>query len=136
MSFRILDKGEFGLKEALPEGFCSIDRGGTVRFHKEDLALVGIEDVAVLLTDELTLRIAIRRPKPNEGRQAYRIAPAMWGGKKGGKDLGRRQLLLKRALREIRIDPEAAAGRYELTTKDDMLIISLAGIEERSAEQE
>lgn len=130
MAFQVIEKKAFTSCESIPDGFCSVDRGGTGRFHTEDLALVEIDKVAIVLVDEMTLRIGLRKPRPGEEAKAYLCRPVYAGRRPDEK---RRQVSLRSALSELRIDPEAAAGRYELTTKDDLLIINLAGIEAKEA---
>ena len=125
MSFKMLEKRSFST-DPIPEGFMSIDKGGTARFHTDDLELAGIDDTAIVLVDESTLRIALRKPRDGEEARAYRVAPVRSGSKV---DPARRQMLLRSALNELRIEPRNAAGRYELRTKDDLLIVSLADIE-------
>lgn len=131
MSFKVLEKRAF-FSDPIPEGFVSIDKGGTARFHTEDLELVGIDGAAIVLVDETTLRIALRKPREGEEARAYRVAPVRCGSKV---DPARRQLMLRSALNEIRVDPKRAAGRYELRTKDDLLIVGLADIAGDKQEQ-
>ena len=129
MSFKVLEKGAFTFKEALPENFCSIDRTGTARFCRQDLELVGLEDEAVILTDELGMRIALRKPRAGEKQHAYRLAVQKYG-KRANPD--RRAISFRRALAELHLDPKDTAGRFELTTKDDLLIVTLCDMSEAS----
>ncbi len=108
----------------LEEGYVALCAAGNARFHREDLALVGIEGAATVLTDELTLRIALRKPRPNETGKTMLVTSPKEGT---AAERTRAHVRLAGALRELRLDPKAAKGRYELTTKDDLLIINLAG---------
>lgn len=130
MSFRLVEKKVFSSTDVIPEGYVSIDRGGNARFHAEDLQLVGIEGVAIVLVDEMTLRIGIRKPRSGEQQNAYMVRP-VYKGKKP--DRSRLQISLRSALNELRLEAKAVAGRYQLMSKGDLLTINLAGIEEKEA---
>jgi len=123
MSFTVLEKGAWAVREALEQGQVSISKTGQARFCREDLDLVGITDSLVILLDQELLRLAFRKPRSGEEQNAYRVTGAH-SGKRVAKT--RATVQIGRALREIRLEPEAVAGRYELTTKDDLLILNLA----------
>lgn len=113
---------EFVTNRGLADGEVSLDKNGTATFRAEDLALVGIDGVAVVLVDELTMRVAVRAARPSDGKRALLVKPVK---RHNGKLTGSRRIYLGGALRSIRIDPGAVRGRYELTTKDNLIIINL-----------
>ncbi len=122
MAFKVYEPKTISFNP-LQQGEVSLDKDGTARFLTEDLELVGIETSVIVLTDELTLRIAIRNPRPGESGKAISVTFARKGKTV---DRGRAQVRLTGALRQLRLDPEAVKGRYTLMTKDDLLIVSLA----------
>lgn len=122
MAFKVYQPKRIEI-DPLQSGQVSIDKGGNARFLREDLDLVGIGDSVVVLTDELTLRVALRKPRPSDAGRTMTVSSP-----KGphGTDKTRAYIRLSGALRELRLEPEAVKGRYELTTKDDLLIVNLA----------
>jgi hypothetical protein len=134
VAFKLLEKGTFTFQDPLPEGQVSICRNGVGRFCREALESVGIEGEAIVLTDEMTLRIAIRKPRPNEARNAYSVNTPRIGRNK--KDTSKGTVSLARALKDLRLDPEKTVGRYPLTTKEDLLIINLADVREDDSDDE
>lgn len=122
MAFKLYEKKQLAFNP-LEQGQVSIDRDGTARFLTEDLELVGIENSAIVLTDELTLRIAVRKPRPGEAGKAMSVAFVRKGKTV---DKSRAQIRLTGALHALRLDTDAVRGRYDLTTKDDLVILNLA----------
>ncbi|GMU22836.1 MAG: hypothetical protein AMXMBFR13_29200 [Phycisphaerae bacterium] len=130
MSFKEYVPKEMTMQAPLEEGFASIDKNGTGRFHTEDLGLVGIGDLAVVMTDEITMRLALRAARQEEGRKALRVTMVHYG-KKPRPD--RRSIRLSGAIREMNLEPRSVAGRYKLTTKENLIIINLAEDESQAA---
>lgn len=109
----------------LPEGWCSISKVGVLLAYASDLELVQVDSRAVLLADSATLRVGIRRPDDGEIEFAVSVRPVKRGA--GRIDRKRRELNVLPAIRELGLTPAAAAGRYELRAKDNMLLIELTG---------
>ena len=109
--------------DPIPEGQVSIDKRGTLTVRSTDLALVRIKDTAIILSDELTLRIALRAPRLNEQRKAYAVARIF--REKNQPDPDWRRIGLRSAISAINLEPAAVAGRYTLMTKEDLVIINL-----------
>lgn len=127
MSFEVSEPGTFTRVEALPEGWCAISRNASAVFHAEDLALVGIENRAVILVDVSTLRIALRSVRDGEDRQAVAVGVV----RRKGRDTTRRRVGLALPIKRLALEAEAVRGRYELTTKKgsagaELIIIHLA----------
>lgn len=135
MAFELVTPGHWGPNGGggLPEGMISLQKSGLATVRIEDLVLVGIPadagKVAVLACSE-TNRIAIRRWIQEEhGDSAFAIrAPTK---QKGVKNESVRMLNLNAPLKRLGIKPEAYAGRYELHTKDDLLLLNLVDLNER-----
>ena len=123
MSFKVYQPNRIETNP-LEEGQAAIDKGGTARFRREDLASVGITDRVVLLTDEGTLRVAIRKPRSGETANAMKVTVNKTGSKTA---LTRAHVRLAGAIRDLRLELSATKGRYPMTTKDDLLILNLAG---------
>ena len=132
MAFKIYEPKQIEFNP-LEEGIVAIDRTGTARFVTDDLTIVGIETSAIVLTDELTLRVAIRKPRPGEKGKAMTVAYARQGKLV---DKTRAHVRLTGALHALRLDTEATKGRYPLTTKDDLLIINLADCKTDAADDD
>ncbi len=126
MSWKLIERGTFGATPPLEEGWVAIHMDGALTLRADDLASVGIEQFAAVLCDPGTLRIAVRKPKEHEFARATAVGVVRG---KAGKDTGRRTIRATRAFRELCLDSRACAGRIELTTKDDLLILNLAGFE-------
>lgn len=90
------------------------------------MALVKIERMAAVLADPSTLRLAIRRPR--DEAEMVGAMQVCWLTRKGGVATGRCGINVGRAIKALALTPAACKGRYALTTKDDLLILSLAGI--------
>ena len=116
-------KGRGSLFSPLEEGQTSITTGGLALFRREDLALVDIADEAALRADCGSLRIALRRPRlPDDAGSVTRVTTP----KRAGRPVrGRATVNLAPAIRELGLTVKAAAGRWELITKDDLLIVQL-----------
>ena len=121
--FKVLSKGKIEFADPLAEGQVSIGKGGQARFRTEDLAKVSIDGACVILTDEMSMRIALRKPKPSETREAYRVSAPRTG--KAKVDDSRRIVSLGHALKELRLDPDGVSGRYAITYKEDLAIITM-----------
>lgn len=127
MGFEIVEPGTF-LREPIGEGTCSIHRNGTVTFCAADLKLVGMDLYALVLADPGLLRIGLRKPRTaDERKQSRALTPR--SGRNG--QSGHVSIQLGAAIRRLGLKPEAVAGRYDLITKDDLLILPLASGEPR-----
>ncbi|MEP0848136.1 MAG: hypothetical protein HRF50_15100 [Phycisphaerae bacterium] len=116
----------------LPEGWCSVSKVGVLLAYTSDLELVQVDSRAVLLADGATLRIGIRRPDDEEAEYAVSVRPVRRGA--GKLDRKRREVNVLPAIRELGLTPAAAAGRYELRTKDNTLLIELTGAAQHAGE--
>ena len=107
----------------LESGQVSISRTGVALFHRDDTALVDIGDEVALLRDVGSLRIALRRPRlPEDADSVARVTTP----KRAGRPVRERATVnLAPAIRELGLTLKAAAGRWELATKDDLLIVQL-----------
>ena len=92
-------------------------------FHTEDLGLVNIADEAALLADSGTLRVALRRPRLPEDDGCVARVTTVVRNKKPVRS--RKNVMLAAAIRRLGLTLAAAAGKYELTTKDDLLVVDL-----------
>lgn len=101
----------------------SLDRYGLARFHTADLQAIGIDGQATIMIDVDTRRIGLRRPRDGEAEQTAIVRPVRDGGKLVE---SRRTINLRPAIEQIGIEPAEITGRYELTAKDDLLILALA----------
>lgn len=117
MAFELVKPGKLRPMSGLGEGEVSVQRVGTVTMRPSDLAEVGITDRVAVLADQENLRIAFRRPADGEESFAVRMPK--------NKKPERSQFCIMPALRTIGVDPAGVAGRYELTTKDNLLILTL-----------
>lgn len=122
MSFRIVEPGRFVKTDPLPEGVGALDANGVALFRAGDLGLVGVKERAVVLCDEAGLRVAVRRCRKGEESKSVLVHFV----KRGETDTNRRRINLARAIKELCLVPGAVRGRYELTTKDNLIIIALA----------
>jgi len=125
MAFVVHERPAFHWADPIPEGQASIDKTGTLTIRTEDLALVHIEDAAIVLTDELTMRIALRAARGNERAKAYTVFKVFRAAKK--LDPKWRRIGLGGVIKAMNLEPAAVAGRYELTTKENLLIVNLTG---------
>ncbi len=125
MAFAVVEPGggRSAFFAALPEGSCSIAKGGMAMFHAADLSLVGIVDRAVVLADTGTLRIALRPAVDGEEAVTVPCRPVRRAG--GKVDHRRREVNLSAAIRALGLTAKAAAGRYEVLTKGSLLIVGL-----------
>lgn len=101
--------------QGIGPGTASIDCNGKLRFHGSDLRRLGIDKEATLLTDPAAKRIALRKPRAGEPTVAVRWAKTGTGGGVG----------LTGVLKVLKIDPKKAKGRYDVASKDDLLIVQL-----------
>jgi hypothetical protein len=131
VAFSVYEPGPFGFANALAEGEVSVYRNGTTLFNKADLGLVGITDAAVVLVDEATMRVALRKPRSGEANKVLKVSPPR--RRRGSGDSNRRQVYLGGPIRAMNIEPETVAGRYEATTVDDLFIVNLGGLEKGTA---
>ncbi len=132
MGFEIVERGEWLPGSPMKEGECSISSSGHLCFRQADLALIEITGAAVVLADTATLRLAVRRPRDQEARNAMVVSTVTNHQKR---DTGRRTIAGARAIKRLSLEPRACRGRYPLTTKDDLPIINLADAEFGSAEK-
>lgn len=116
MGFEFVPRGTFGAKPGLSEGEVALLAGGVLTFRRDDLALVGIGDRVAVLVDRGTLRIAFRAPTEDEAADASQFY------REKDSESGRRKLLVNRALKELGLNARDLAGRYQLMTKDRLLI--------------
>ena len=124
MAFEVVEPGVFGLREALPEGQCSVSKCGKLSLRLADLESVGIGHYAIVLADRESLRLAVRGVR--DGEQAQSVAVSLTAGHK--RDTGRRALNVARAIGRLGLELDAVAGRYDLLTKgegrDALLIVN------------
>jgi len=126
MSFQFVPRGTWQPGEKLEPGQVAINVDGRLVLRVEDLALVKIDKSVALLADPSTLRLAIRRPRDElEAAGAMRVTPIT---RKSGAGTGRAGINAARGIKALALTPRTCKGRYTLTTKDDLLIVSLAGI--------
>ncbi len=125
MAFEVVPRGQFRPRDGLGEGQVTLDKNGRLLARQEDLSLVQINGSAMVLIDCATLRIALRCCA-DDGEQD--LAVTVSETHKGGhRDNGRRSLQLGRAIRKLGLEPSACVGRYQLKTKDNLLILELSG---------
>jgi len=122
MSFEVYQPKHSSFGNSLRDGECSIHRNGTVLVQREELDLVGIGDKVTVLVDGATMRIAFRKPRPDEEDSAIRLKHMK---NKHGAPGSRCHINIAGAICAMQLEPEAVAGRYEPTTKEDLLIINL-----------
>lgn len=106
----------------LESGQVSISRTGVALFHRDDMVLVDIGDEVALLADTGgSLRVALRRPRlPEDADSVVRVATL----KRAGRPIrGRVVVNISSAIRELGLVVRAVAGRWQLTTKEDLLIL-------------
>jgi hypothetical protein len=113
MSFSVVKRRT--LSTPIPAGKATLTKAGQLGIHRTDLASVKIADTVVLLADRDTCRLAVRRPRDDEAADARAVAKA-----KGA----RRTVSINGALAELGLKAADMAARYELTKKDDLLILS------------
>jgi len=104
---------------------ASIAKSGVLALNVADLKAAQITDKAVILIDPKTRRIALRRARDGE---LDTMAVTVYGRPKG---TTRRITAFKGVLLALGIDPAQAAGRYELTAHDDLLVLNLADAAKR-----
>jgi hypothetical protein len=122
----VIERGEWAPAKPLDEGCARVLGDGSLKFRVEDLALVGIVDTAMLLSDEGNLRLAVRRPTEAEVDRAMSVRPVM---RKKGRDSGTRQITAARGFKALGLDPKSCVGTLTLLIKDDtILILNLADI--------
>ncbi len=126
MSFEVIARGHWQAGEPLKSGEVAIASDGRLMFLAEDLELVKIDAFAILLADTGTLRLAVRPPHVGEAGRAMQVTAVK---KKGGADTKRRAINGKRAIKALCLECPAVKGRYKLVTKDDLLIVNLAGVQ-------
>ena len=125
MAFVVHERPAFHWADPIPEGQASIDKTGTLTIRTEDLALAQIEGTAIVLTDELTMRIALRAPREHERAKAYTVFKVFRAAKK--LDPKWRRIGLGGVIKAMNLEPAAVAGRCELITKENLLIVNLTG---------
>jgi hypothetical protein len=133
VSFQVIDRGEWKVLPTLERGWCSIARDGRAVFRAEDLALVKIEGRARLLADTGTLRVAIRRPRDDAELAKSMTVQVVKRG--SGTATSRRAIQVGRAIKAIGVSVAACVGRYELQTKEDLLILTLVDISKGGGEK-
>jgi hypothetical protein len=126
VAWKIIEPGHWKATVALEESQVSIAKDGQLTFRESLLRSVGISDLAVLLSDPDTLRLAIRRPKEHEIARAVRVC-VVRGVK--SRDTGRRTVRATRGFHALCLDPKACVGRMELAIKDQTILLNLAHIE-------
>ena len=124
--FKIVTPGEFAAMEGLAEGEVSVDRRGHALFRTDDLQSIGIREYAIVMVDSSGMRIALRAVRDGEQAQSIRVSTVTRSA--GIVNEARRKINMQPALRELALEPHAARGRYEMLTKDDLLIIPLTGL--------
>ncbi|MGE0481831.1 MAG: hypothetical protein AB7Q17_15315 [Phycisphaerae bacterium] len=126
MSFELVEPGAWNRQPPLEEGQVAIDATGTATMRAADLESAGIAHYCIVLADAGTLRIAIRAPRDDE--RALSVAVSVVRHGKEQRDAGRRRVSLGRAIKRCGVEIDAVRGRYDLRTKDDLLIIDLASV--------
>lgn len=124
--FEIVERGTWGPGPPLESGQCAIGADGRALFRREDLQLVRIDDLAIVLADTSTLRIAVRAPRDGEQKRAMQVGIVKTDK---GADSGKRAISIARALKRLALEVRACRGRLDLVTKEDLLILNLAGME-------
>ncbi len=123
MSFETVQPGSKSMPEGLRSGQCTIDKSGSLLVLLEDLPLVDIDTRAVVLADADNQRLAIRAPREGENALAVQVRPVY--ARRNKRESGRRRITIGHALRAMGLTPAQVAGRYELSTHDDLLIVHL-----------
>lgn len=100
-------------------GQASINACGRLTLTAVDLRRLGITDACVVLHDLGTRRIAIRKPKPGEPTCGVKMNKTKTSG----------LVNVDGVLRIFGTDSKKARGRFELTSKDDLVYIALPGVE-------
>lgn len=126
MSFQVIERGRWQAAEPLRSGEVAINGDGRLMFVAEDLELVKVGAFAVLLADTGTLRLAVRPPHTGEAGRAMQVTVVRG---KNGRDMRRRAINGKRAIKALCLECPAVKGRYKLVTKDDLLIVNLASVQ-------
>ncbi len=131
MSWTHVPAGEFKSVARLEEGQCTLTRSGAATFRLGDLALIGVSDRVSVFVDQANFRIGFKRPTEVDLDGAYRvsIARAFSNAKRSqaNADTGRRTVNIGRALKLLGVDPRVVAGRYDLSCKDDAILILSLG---------
>ena len=96
-------------------GQASLDASGNMRLHRSDLGRAGIGKAAALLTDRSNGRVAVRPPKESEPSLSVRP----------NKSNTAAVLNVGRALDRMGLDPKKVKGRFEVTQKENLLVIQL-----------
>lgn len=123
MAFEVCTPGKFRPTAALDESEGALSPKGSLTVRAEALEAIGAGAELVVLADAGSLRIALRRPRDGEGQLAVGVAVV----KSGTRATDRRRITITAALRKLSLEPAAVAGRYQLTTHEDLLIVNLAG---------
>lgn len=119
MSFEAVERGKFGSADgAIEEGQVSVLKSGAATCLVDDLSLVGITDKVVVLADRSNNRVALRAP--NDDDRPAQIYPVRQILNKG-KPTGRVQVSVLQGIRRLDLDPQALAGRYDMTVTDNLI---------------
>lgn len=112
----------------IEEGQASIDKSGGLTVWKTDLDSVGIDGAVLVLVDDTTMRIGLKRAQIGKASLAVHVIP-----NKAKPEEARAKIHLGGAIRTMRLDADKVAGRYELMVKQETLIINLTGDREGDA---
>lgn len=125
MSFAVVKVPTGGISERMPEGVASLRAGGMLVAHASDLAVLGITDKVVTLSDPDTQRVAIRAPRDGE-TEIVNVGVMKIGKKKAKRDSGLRSINVRHALRAAGFaDTNDVRGRYEPITLEDLFIVAV-----------
>lgn len=105
-------------------GQASLDAAGNLRVTRGDALAAGLGDAAfvTILLDVGTRRLALRAAR--DGEHGARFVARS----RKGRDLARPRVGVRGALPELGFaDPRQCFGIYDVTIKDDLLIVDLAG---------
>lgn len=117
---------------SLAEGHVSVPSKGSALWHADDLALVSITDQAALLADPGTLRVALRKPRPEDDPET--VVNVTAETRRGRPVPGKRRCNLAPAIRQLGLTTKAVGGAtYPITTKDDLLIVSFTDVPGKDA---
>ena len=102
---------------SIPANHCRIDSSGRAIFRAVDLQTMGIGERVVVLKDQMTQRIALRRPRDDK-EPAARVQDV-------NKTRNRVAVQVKGLITSMGLDPKKCCKEYPFDLKDDLIVIEL-----------
>lgn len=120
MAFEVVKRGSFNTRPALAEGWARITKSGVLVIRRDDLRLVGIDQLAVVLLDVDSRRIALQAPNDDHAADARRVS---YSCSKVG------SVTISSALKSLGLKPaEFGPREIEIMTKGPRLIVALIDV--------